>query len=844
MDSAVLKFVKPSDVSEELEKTKTYAEKIARISVAEVYPLTKKAVSLSAAFLIDPCVDGFPARFSNVGLLNQLEGLVDVDIDSDGGDPNYALHVRIGIEQYAGIRSDYSFGRESVRLGGAQIPTHHMIHVKGKPSDYSNYLPGKIIVDGNKCNTELRFTSPKRGAVDPTKHTVAPGSILPRKDSSPESPSYELSKWVSFKGTTTPTIYETPDLIRGVAAGNVIHLMVPHWNANYRHELCKPFTGFLARHAKEAEAINTDPSHPLHRQVITTLRDRSDAQRLLELICKAVGDDELKDRLRLLNGALDDCDAGRKVLGRPALSSFVNDSALVLQLDSMLTLGVPLNSVNALLDDLVQDKTSDEVRYFVKSALIKGEPYGFSQHHLSNDYKGKTVPFGKKSISIFELFERSEGRLKATGGESLFPDKPPGELLQVINRVVLPDDYNGDSTGALTFFNSWVPYVVKPIHRPQNSDVLEDLHWLVSNITRSNHKQAEKLLDWTADMFQNPGQKSPLAMVAMGDKGWGKSTYFNDMMSALVGPHKYQALTGTVLTGKFSLDVFKGRIYVCFNEAPTLPDPAKALLGNYIKDEWVGGEGKNDKASTIRNLARIAVTTNRMDFNINVKNLPVGSQERALYYIRCWDVASLNVSVAEAIKHRESLQPKFERFRERLKQLGALEELMHFFQNRKFDHSKKLSLDGSAHFDPELVALNLSYVDRTIKLLFEENHFGNDGSETGVGFSYRRKWGESRGNGDGGMTVLGMRGVLDMYKHIIAHYDINAGDLLERLVNLGLARRDGNRWLPVVKYGTALQLFQEMTLVAPTPAYELGASDFGEIDRSLFALPDYLKLKR
>jgi hypothetical protein len=167
------------------------------------------------------------------------------------------------------------------------------------------------------------------------------------------------------------------------------------------------------------------------------------------------------------------------------------------------------------------------------------------------------------------------------------------------------------------------------------------------------------------------------------------------MMSALVGPHKYQALTGTVLTGKFSLDVFKGRIYVCFNEAPTLPDPAKALLGNYIKDEWVGGEGKNDKACTIRNLARIAVTTNRMDFNINMKNLPVGSQERALYYVRCWDVASLNVSVAEAIK-----------------------------------------------------------------------------------------------------------------------------------------------------YGTALQIFQEMTLVAPTPAYELTASDFGEIDPSLFALPDYLKLKR
>lgn len=94
------------------------------------------------------------------------------------------------------------------------------------------------------------------------------------------------------------------------------------------------------------------------------------------------------------------------------------------------------------------------------------------------------------------------------------------------------------------------------------------------------------------------------------------------------------------------------------------------------------------------------------------------------------------------------------------------------------------------------------------------------------------------------MTALGMRSVLDMYKHIIAHYDINADELLERLVNLGLARRDGNRWLPLVRYGTALQLFQEMTLVSPTPARDLGEADFGEIDQSLFALPDHLKLKR
>jgi hypothetical protein len=62
MDSGVLKFVRPADVSEQLEKTKTYAENIARISVAEVYPLTKKVVKILKVSIdrLESALERFP----------------------------------------------------------------------------------------------------------------------------------------------------------------------------------------------------------------------------------------------------------------------------------------------------------------------------------------------------------------------------------------------------------------------------------------------------------------------------------------------------------------------------------------------------------------------------------------------------------------------------------------------------------------------------------------------------------------------------------------------------------------------------------------------------------------
>jgi len=87
--------------------------------------------------------------------------------------------------------------------------------------------------------------------------------------------------------------------------------------------------------------------------------------------------------------------------------------------------------------------------------------------------------------------------------------------------------------------------------------------------------------------------------------------------------------------------VFRDGLYVCFNEAGNLSDAAKLVLGNFIKDDWVGGEGKGDKASTIHNLARIAITTNKLDFNITARYVEAGSEERSLYYIRGHSPASM-----------------------------------------------------------------------------------------------------------------------------------------------------------------------------------------------------------
>ena len=258
----------------------------------------------------------------------------------------------------------------------------------------------------------------------------------------------------------------------------------------------------------------------------------------------------------------------------------------------------------------------------------------------------------------------------------------------------------------------------------------------------------------------------------------------------------------------------------------TSSDAAKLVLGNFIKDDWVGGEGKGDKASTIHNLARIAVTTNKLDFNISARHLEAGSEERSLYYIRGHSPASMGVN--EFVRYRNSIRSRFERIVSTI--IGsedAMRHLMAFLKDRKTSMDKVLSLVGSAHHDQDIRNANLTFVERAVKMMLENNRF-LPGSVEMIDriASSDLVWGpELR------LTPVGVRNLMDDFARVDSAFKVNANAVLQYFVDpLGALDQYGSSFIPTRGYGAVIDKFAEVTKVKIEPAYELSEVDYATYD--------------
>jgi hypothetical protein len=811
----LLLTVNPALLSEQLAMTKQFIENVQQGRAIKVVPAAKKAID--GNIVIDPCLDGYPDRFFNTGI-SLVQGWVDLDNDSP--DPLYSHCIELGIRLYTG-RLDYAFGRASKQCGGKVAPTHILMPLKGDIEKRKEVLPGAFYIDGEKHETEFRYLS-KSSKPGSTQHSVGPGSTHFNGDQ------VDPVVWTSLNIARTAVLCEVDDVIRGVAAGQLIYTIARHWTVN-RHHLAIPFTAILARAVSEGGAICADRSHPLHSHVIPLLPTVEHAERLLKAVCDVAGDDEFKDRNRELGGALDKMARGARLPGRRALAEHIgsgNDADIIC---SRLLLGSRLDIVQNMIERYVKDRTAEDIFYIDLKALKAGHPYHVSRAQAFNDNLGQVVTFGRKTIQAFTLFEMSDQRRMATGGMGMFPGKASGELLLVRNGFVLDDDYDGDTTGVLETVNIWrgLPHpAIWHSDESAGAQVIGDMLWVLEQLTRGSEEQISAVLDWVADIVQNPGAKRPVAIVSVADKGIGKSVFFNGILRALFG-ELYRAIQATVLEGRFPLDVFRGGLYVCFNEAGNLSDAAKLVLGNFIKDDWVGGEGKGDKASTIHNLARIAITTNKLDFNISARHLEAGSEERSLFYIRGHSPA--NMGVNEFVRYRNSIRPRFERIVATVRDNeDAMRHLMAFLKNRQTSMDKVLALVGSAHHDQDIRAANLSYVERAVKMMLENNQFIPGSIET-LGKIVAKSdlvWGpELR------LTPLSVRNLMDEFARVDSSFKVNANAVLRYFVDpLGALEPCGSCFVPTLGYGAVIAKFEEVTKVKVEPAYELSEADYADYD--------------
>jgi hypothetical protein len=421
-------------------------------------------------------------------------------------------------------------------------------------------------------------------------------------------------------------------------------------------------------------------------------------------------------------------------------------------------------------------------------------------------------------------------REEATGGISLLPNHASGELLLTKNGRVLRDEYDGDMQGVLSVFNTWRGFKHKAVaHRDAalGEHIVAMLTKLLGYVTRDNEAQVRFILCWIADLIQHPGDKLPIAIVLMGGKGWGKTTVLT-LIRLLVGDELTGFFTNNILAGKFLGDVAKNKLCVFGNELKKLTsDVEKVTLGNLIKDSFIATEGKNIRASNHANLARIAIATNSEEFNITTTDSPRGEPERALFYVRSHNNLSLGMSQSEYEERRNSLRPFFEELYKLMQDEQDMDHLMWFLSEFKYDRDELFDMSASSFNDPDVLKHNLDYPTNALMRLLSENNFGG-GYDTK--FSDALRWGSP-------MTVITIRAALDQYSNVDSRYAVKANDVIERMFELGLAERRGQHILPILKYGTALERFEQRVKVPVPPAYELGPDDFGPIDPNSIFIP-------
>jgi hypothetical protein len=783
----------------------------------------------ASSVAINSSPDGYPHSHSNYGVALS-EGWLDVDIDSD--DPAFALCIVKGLG-LKGLRLEYSWGRKT--LNGRLVPSHILFKIIGNPDDYRRMFPAPVRLGGTLSRVEFTYVptdAKRRKTPDPTRHSIIPGSVIIDDDKSAS-----LVCWIDYKRDTTPMAQELVKILGGIALGSLLYAVRDFWVEGDRHNFALKFCGALAHILGDVEQINSEPSHPLFGNVLTPLDSDEQAVQLMQAICEVYGDEaEKADRIRTFRGARAKLAAGARIPGRTALKEYTGSSAFADLMWALLIAGTSLSAVHEIYADLILDATDEKyIRYVSRGRFKDGITYHYQREAVQNLWKGKTVTIGRSTKPAFDVYEMGD-REEATGGLALLPDHASGELLLVKNGRVLSDDYNGDMHGALSVFNTWRGFNHKPIkHRDaaRGEHVVAMLTKLLGYVTRDTEAQIRFILCWMADLIQRPGSKLPVALVLMGGKGWGKTTVLT-FIRLLVGDELTGTFTNSILAGKFIGDVAKNRLCLFGNELKKLTsDGEKVTLGNLIKDSFVATEGKNIRASNHPNLARIAIATNSEEFNITTRDSPRGEPERALFYARSHNNLSLGLSQAEYEERRNSLRPFFDEFYQLMENEQDMDHLMWFLNELKFDRRELLDLSASSFNDPDVLKHNLDYPTTALLRLLSENDFGGGGDTK---FSDAVRWGSL-------MTVINIRAALDCYSNVDTRYAVRASDVIERMFELGLVERRGQHFVPIVKYGTALERFEQRVKVPVPPAYELGPEDFGVIDPDNIYIPPP-KMKR
>jgi hypothetical protein len=172
----------------------------------------------------------------------------------------------------------------------------------------------------------------------------------------------------------------------------------------------------------------------------------------------------------------------------------------------------------------------------------------------------------------------------------------------------------------VTHYNLWKGLPIEPI----KGDVQLFIDFVQTVICSDDKVVTNWILDWLADLVQNPGVKPGTAVVLRGEQGVGKST-FAEIVGELFGPHFVPVGDPEQLVGRFAGHL-KDKLLVYADEGSFASDKDAAKLKHMLTAERMTIEEKFQTPMTIKNSSRFI-------FCGNVDRLIYASHDERRYCI-------------------------------------------------------------------------------------------------------------------------------------------------------------------------------------------------------------------
>ena len=242
---------------------------------------------------------------------------------------------------------------------------------------------------------------------------------------------------------------------------------------------------------------------------------------------------------------------------------------------------------------------------------------------------------GKKPISVADIWLSHSARREYPNGMVLNPG-------------------NEEVVGA---YNTWAGYNVSPIEGPCNLFLMH----MKEIVCGGNSNHYEWLLDWCADLFQDPANPKGCCIVMRGAEGAGKGTLANTL-GEMFGPHYRHLIDDSHLLSNFNAHMIDA-LFVFADEITWGGNKKTAgKLKGMVTEKYLVGERKGIDAVGYRNMIHMIIASNAEWV------IPAGSNSRRWFML---DVAD---DKARSTQYFRDIYDELEN--------GGKEALLHLLLNR------------------------------------------------------------------------------------------------------------------------------------------------------------------